>query len=117
MIVGSRLREAREKHNFTQEYLGEMLGLSKSAISLYEHEKRNPTIENIIELMYVLGVSADYLLGADVIVEIKDEEDPKYRTLTKEEIYVITELRKDKIIYDTIFQNPKRGVEMLKKRI
>lgn len=117
MIVGSRLREAREKHNLSQEELGNLLGLSKAAISLYESEKRNPKIETIIELMYVLGVSADYLLGTDVIVEIKDAQTPKYRTLTKDEMNFINILRKEKIIYEMLFQNPKRGIEIIKKRI
>lgn len=117
MIVGSRLREAREKHNLSQEELGNLLGLCKSAISLYESEKRNPKIETIIEMMYVLGVSADYLLGTEVIVEIKNEEVPKYRTLTKEEMDFINILRKEKIIYEILFQNPKRGIEIIKNRI
>lgn len=39
MLVGSRLKEARKKQNLTQSALGEYLGLSKSAISLYESEK------------------------------------------------------------------------------
>lgn len=117
MVVGERLREARKSKKLSQEKLGELLGLSKSAICLYEKEKRNPTLENIIELMYILGVSADYLLGTDVIVEIKEEKTPKYRTLTKEEMAFLNELRKDKIIYEMLFRDYKRGIEIIKQRI
>ena len=117
MIVGSRLKEARKKLNFTQEELGKELGLSKAAICLYEKEKRNPNLDTIVELMYLLGVSADYLLGADVIVEVKNMDRPKYSTLTKDELYFINELRKDKIRYEILFQDYKRGIEIIKQRI
>lgn len=117
MLVGSRLKDARKAKGITQEKLGEVLGLSKAAISLYESERRNPKLETIIEMMYVLGVSADYLLGTDVVVEIKDYDTPKYRTLRSEELEFINELRKDKLIYEILFQNPKRGIEIIKQRI
>ena len=115
MIVGDRLREQRIENGFTQEKLGKELGLSKSAISLYEHEKRNPNLETVIELMYLLGVSADYLLGADAIVKIKDAKTPKYATLTKDELAFINELKKDEIYYDMLLRDYKRGIEIIKK--
>ena len=115
MLVGSRLRESRLKMNFAQEDLAKELGLSKSAISLYENEKRNPNLETVIELIYLLGVSADYLLGADAIVEIKDAKTPKFAYLTKEELAFINEIRKDKMHYDILFRDYKRGVEIIKR--
>lgn len=117
MLVGSRLKDARKSKHLSQEKLGELLGLSKAAISLYESEKRNPSLENVVEMMYILGVSADYLLGTEVIVEIKDEKELKYRTLTKEEMAFLNELRKDKILYEILFTDYKRGVEIIKQRI
>lgn len=117
MLVGSRLKEARKKQNLTQSALGEYLGLSKSAISLYESEKRNPNLETVIEMMYILGVSANYLLGADTIVEVENEEVYKYRSLTKEEMIFITEIRKDKVLYEILFVKGKRGVEIIKQII
>ncbi|MBQ6841529.1 MAG: helix-turn-helix transcriptional regulator [Bacilli bacterium] len=117
MLVGARLKEARKSKNLSQEQLGELLGLSKSAISLYESEKRNPNLENIVEMMYILGVSADYLLGTDVIVEVQNASTPSYQTLTKEEMAFINELRKDRILYEILFTDHKRGVEIIKQRI
>jgi len=117
MVIGSRLREARKNQNLSQEALGKLLGLSKAAISLYENEKRNPNLENIIEMIYILGVSADYLLGTDVVVEIKEHDNPKYRAFTKEEVAFIDELRKDKILYQILFGDSKRGIELIKQKI
>lgn len=117
MVVGERLRDKRIEAGYTQERLGNELGLSKSAISLYEHEKRNPNLETIIELMFLLGVSADYLLGADAIVEIKDAKTPKYATLTKDELAFINELKKDEMYYDMLLRDYKRGIEIIKKKL
>ena len=84
MLIGKRLREARKAHNLSAEQLGNMIGVTKAAVSLYENEKRNPKIETLIEIMYALGVSSDYLLGADKFVELKDPT-IHYETLTNEE--------------------------------
>ena len=42
MLIGKRLREARKAHNLSAEQLGNMIGVTKAAVSLYENEKRNP---------------------------------------------------------------------------
>ncbi|MEG1009331.1 MAG: helix-turn-helix transcriptional regulator [Clostridia bacterium] len=117
MLVGSRLKSARIAIKLTQTELGKLIGVGKSAICCYEKETRNPTLESVIELIYVLGVSSDYLLGTDKIIEVTNSNEPKYRTLTNEEMMFIDELRKDKIVYEILFQDPKRGTDLIKKKI
>ncbi len=120
MLKGNRLKEARKKKGLTQAELGLLVGVGKSAICCYEKETRNPTIETVMEFMHVLGVSSDYLLGADNLIKvenIKQSKNTEYRTLTKEEIMFIDELRKDKLVYEILFDEPKRGAELVKKRI
>ena len=117
MFNGSRLKEARLEKGFTQEALGEMIGVTKGSISLYESGQRTPKLETVLELMYTLGVTADYLLGADVVVEVKDISEPKYRVFTENEVKFIEELRKDDFLYSVLFQNPKEGIEIIKKRL
>jgi len=91
--------------------------VGKSAICCYEKETRNPSLELILEMIYVLGVTADYLLGTDKIIKTEVVENPKYRTMTKEEVIFIDELRKDKMVYEILFQDPKRGSDLIKKKI
>ena len=117
MFNGQRLKEARLAKNLTQEALGDIVGVTKGSISLYESGQRTPKLETLLEFMYALGVSADYLLGADVIVEVKDLEDPKYRIFTEDEVKFIEELRKDDFLYNVLFQEPKSGIEIIKKRL
>ena len=117
MLKGNRLRDARRKKGLTQEELGNLVGVGKSAICCYEKETRNPTLETIIEFMHVLGVSSDYLLGTDNIIKVESADLPEYRTMTKEEVMFIDELRKDKLVYEILFEDPKRGSDLVKKRI
>lgn len=118
MLNGSRLREARKAKGLTQEQLGDLIGVGKSAICCYEKETRNPTLEAVIEMIHVFGVSADYLLGSDYLVPSLDKDNNEvYVAMTKEEIIFIEELKKNKMVYDILFQNPKRGADLVKKEI
>ncbi len=118
MLNGNRLREVRKQKGLTQTELGELIGVGKSAICCYEKETRNPTLEAVIEMIHVFGVSADYLLGADYLVKTCDKDSSlEYVSLTKEEIIFIEELKKNKLVYDILMEDPKRGAELVKKEI
>ena len=117
MLVGSRLKKARKKAGLTQSELGKLIGVEKSTICSYEKETRNPTVDNILELIYVLGVSADYLLGTDKIIKTEVVENPRYRKMTKEEVMFIDILRKDKLVYEILFEDPRRGSDLIKKKL
>ena len=118
MLNGSRLREVRKRKGLTQTELGELIGVGKSAICCYEKETRNPTLEAVIEMIHVFGVSADYLLGSDYLVKISNnEKETQFVQMTKEEIIFIDELKKNKMVYDILLQDPRRGAELIKKEI
>lgn len=118
MLNGSRLREARKAKGLTQGELGELIGVGKSAICCYEKETRNPTLEAVQEMINVFGVSADYLLGSDFLVQTLDKDNNEiYVAMTKEEITFIEELKKNKMVYDILLQDPKRGADLVKKEI
>jgi len=59
----NNLKKLRNEKGLTQTQLGEIFGLSKTAISLYESGKRNMDISLIINLSKYFQCSADYLLG------------------------------------------------------
>ena len=117
MLTGNKKKNEKKKKGLTQEELGNLVGVGKSAICCYEKETRNPTLESIIEFMHILGVTSDYLLGTDNIIKVESADLPEYRTMTKEEVMFIDELRKDKLVYEILFEDPKRGSDLVKKRI
>ena len=115
MLRGNRLKKARLKKGLTQEELGNIVGVGKSAICCYEKEPRNPSLETIIEFMSVLGVTSDYLLGTDTLIKTEINENIEYQPMTKEEVAFINELRKDKLVYEILLDDPKRGSDLVKK--
>ena len=51
MLRGNRLKECRIKKGLTQDELGSLVGVGKSAICCYEKETRNPSLETISVLI------------------------------------------------------------------
>ena len=115
MIRGSRLKGARVQKGLTQEELGDLVGVGKSAICCYEKETRNPSLETIIEFMSILGVTADYLLGTDELIKTEVDKNVKYITMKNEEVKFIKALRKDKSVYSILLKDPVLVSNELKK--
>ena len=72
MNIAGIIRQNRRAKDMTQENLAEILGVSVSAVSLWESGKTMPDIALLPALCSVLSVSADTLLGIDL--DRKDEE-------------------------------------------
>lgn len=59
---GERLRQLRTERNLHQSELGDILGLSPSAIGSYERNLREPSYTHLTQMADLFNVSADYLL-------------------------------------------------------
>ena len=62
-IVGKRIRELRNDKKLSQGELGKLLSVSQDTVSLWEQSKSLTSIEMILALSEIFGVSCDYLLG------------------------------------------------------
>ena len=63
-ILANRLRKLREERGLTQKELAQALGLSsKSTITNYEQNDRDPDYGTLIKIANYFEVSIDYLLG------------------------------------------------------
>lgn len=67
MIIefGRRLTELRESRHLSQQQLATRLGLSRSMISHYEFGDRHPSLDSLVAIARLFGVSTDYLLGVN----------------------------------------------------
>lgn len=117
MFKGDRLKALRIEKGLSQQALADMVGASKSLICCYETGKRTPSLENVIAFIQIFGVDADYLLGSDDLVKIVSNDKVSYAPITKEEIDFINELKKDKLVYNILFTEPKRGAELVIKKL
>lgn len=64
---GNRLRKLREKMGLNQEEFGEMYGVSRVSVSLYEVEKRTPDIAFLQAAVRKTGCGYEYLMGEETI--------------------------------------------------
>ena len=60
---GSRVKSSRKAAGLTQQELAERLAVSQRTVAAWEAETRAPSIELLINLANILGVSIEYLLG------------------------------------------------------
>ena len=79
MHFHERLKTLRKDFNLTQEELAHKIGVSASAIGLYEQNRREPDNDTLGKLASVFNVTIDYLLGFDTpapIVHYGDTQSP-----------------------------------------
>mgnify|MGYP001156489924 CR=1 FL=1 len=62
-IFAERLRLLRNQKNLKQSELGEIVGLTYTAISAIERGRRMTTIEKLVAIADYFDVSIDYLVG------------------------------------------------------
>lgn len=58
-----RIKDLREDHDLTQEYMGIILNVSQRTYSRYENNDRAIPIEILSKLADFYGTSTDYLIG------------------------------------------------------
>ncbi|WP_028552450.1 helix-turn-helix domain-containing protein [Paenibacillus sp. UNC451MF] len=63
MRYGQRIAKLRSKGYMTQEELAYKVGITRSALSHYENNRREPDYETIQKIADIFGVSIDYLMG------------------------------------------------------
>lgn len=74
VTLGDRIKAIRTKKNISQQELADALHVNRSAISLYETNRKSPSRENTYKIATVLGVSIDYLLGLQTEPSFQTEE-------------------------------------------
>lgn len=66
MDLGGRIFELRKKQQFSQEKLGERVGVTRQTISNWELNETLPDTNQLIALSKALVISIDELVGNDV---------------------------------------------------
>jgi repressor LexA len=81
VLIGERIKTAREDRGWTQTQLGEAVGYSQATIGNYELGRRHVGIDDLYKIAEALGKPWAYFLGADKQVEeeAKREAESKVR--------------------------------------
>lgn len=81
---GEKLRTLRQNRAWTQQELATKLGAGRIHISNLEHNKKAPSVEMVIKVSDLFGVSADVLIRD----ELNLDESPSGTQLLKDEVLV-----------------------------
>ena len=77
--IADRIKYLRDKVGMTQTDLAQRLGISRSAVNSWEMSLSSPSLQNIVEMIKIFHVNADYLLASSDrltvdITDLKNEE-------------------------------------------
>ena len=92
MSFGEKLKKEREKKGWSQEYLATQIHVSRQSVSKWETGKNYPSIEVIIELSDLFGITIDELLRSDGALKEKIIQDSKGSTDLNWKSYLLTGL-------------------------
>ncbi len=112
MIVGSKVKDKRTKLGISQSKLGELLGVTKVSVCGYEKGTRTPTLETFVDLLDILDIDANELLGREVKV-VNESEEPYTAYVSKIDLQILKELKARRKLYNNLMADPHRTVELL----
>lgn len=64
--LGKRIASLRHKAGLSQAKLADRLGISASAIGMYEQGRREPPLDILVSMSAVFGVTTDYLISGRI---------------------------------------------------
>ena len=123
------LRLLRKKNNMTQADLAKRIGISSSAVAMYERGEREPNIKTLKKMGSFFNVDMNFLLGMD-----NDENEKVYANVSKKDseegvreespvFYInadtkfLLENPEYKILFDAMKNIKKEDVDFVKKMI
>jgi transcriptional regulator with XRE-family HTH domain len=109
MEIGAKIRDARIAKGLTQEELGNIVGLQKSAIAKYE----NGRVVNIKRSTLQKLATALDLRGSDLIIQ----SNPKEAAELSARVLMDSDLRELVELYSSLNKDDKRTVQDLARRL
>ena len=80
-MIGSRLKKLRTQKSLTQKQIAKDLGVCRETYCQYERDKREPSVQMLIQLADLFHVSIDYLSGRTMDTEPCTQIDPNEQQL------------------------------------
>lgn len=73
-------KNLRIQNHYTQGQMADLLGISRSAVSMYETGNREPDLETLEKIAKLFNVDMNYLLGSSAAVT-SDNPEPSYEDI------------------------------------
>ncbi len=106
-MLGENLKLLRQKKNYTQQQIADLLKINRVTYTQYELDKREPDNETLLQLATFFGVTTDYLLGRRDIT--KNDNNPEIAELLKD-----NGIEKARLVKEVTLEELKMGLEIVK---
>ena len=87
--LGDKIYKARKAKGFSQEYLAELVGVSRQTISQWENDKFQPNNDNIDMLCQVLDLSREEFIGTADVANNDSDRLNNTRRIKKQKVFTI----------------------------
>lgn len=112
MINSNRIKDLRKEMKYSQQELGDAIGVTKVSICGYENGTRTPSLDTFVMLADLFETSTDYLLGRT------DERNNETVSLPKDDYNIVRELKNSNSnLYTKLLKDPKRYVSLIFKKL
>ncbi|MFP7298652.1 helix-turn-helix domain-containing protein [Neobacillus niacini] len=94
MSLSEKLRQLRDKRNWSQQTLADMMNMDRSTVSRYETGRSVPTYQTVVRFAELYQVDKEYLVG-ELDQLLPKNEEPGYMTkesLLDPELSIILQL-------------------------
>ncbi len=61
IIIGKRISKRRRHLNYSQEFLGELVGLHRNYIGYIERGEKRPSVESLYKITKALSITLEWL--------------------------------------------------------
>lgn len=65
LMTANRLQQLRKANGYSQDVLAEKLGISRQAVSKWERAESSPSVDNLVDLAKLYGITVDEMLNTD----------------------------------------------------
>lgn len=105
-IFARRIKELRAEKGFSQQQLGDLVGVSKVSIFNYENGLQQPSLEILVNLAKSLNCSVDFLLGVSDNLEDEDKH-----------IFIIKSIKRNETVYNYLLKDTRKSIKNIEKMI
>ncbi len=72
MTIGEKIKLLRKNLNLTQSYVADFVGVTPAIISMYEQDRRSPSVNVLTKLSNLFQIDIDDLLGLRTQIHIDE---------------------------------------------
>lgn len=105
-VFARRIKDLRAEKGFSQQQLGDLVGVSKVSIFNYENGLQQPSLEILVNLAKALNCSVDFLLG----INGNSEEEDKH-------LFIIKSIKRNETVYNYLLKDTRKSIKNIEKMI